>query len=178
MFFGVCEDHMIIKKILILFVTILLIVTSVPILADSSDDSSLAWNIKTKIRSTPSITSAFIEVRVQNGIATLTGMVDSPFQERDAINAAESIHGIYRVDSYITVRGTQGPNINVVPSRDISEPENVGVVPENSTVEKNTDIREKGNPVPYGQPYGTEPNLIPASPAVPGATERFNRNAP
>lgn len=131
---------MIIKKILILITTIALATVSIQIFADQHDDVSLAWNIETKIRGTPSITTAFINIKVRDGVVTLTGMVDSPFQEKDAINIAESVQGVKRVDSYITVRGTQGPNIQVVPTKTIELPSNTVVVPENTVVVPNNTV--------------------------------------
>lgn len=132
--------HTFIQVLLRIFFCTSLLLFSFATMAGFQEDSSVARDVRTQFAGNPNLTNTHIDIKAQNGVITLTGMVDSPLQEKAAIEAAESVRGVSSVQSYITVRGTESPRIEVAPSKTVVVPGTSAVAPSASFVVENPDV--------------------------------------
>jgi osmotically-inducible protein OsmY len=72
-------------------------------LSTSPGDQNIAQNFRAKTAGNPA--AANITITVKDGVVFLKGLVDTPLQRQEIINAAESVPNVQRVDSAIVVRG-------------------------------------------------------------------------
>lgn len=152
-----------------IFFIIFLIMLSFRTTAGEAEDSSLARDIRTQFAGNNNLTNTHIDIKSDNGVITLSGMVDSPLQEKAAIETAETVRGVKSVQSYITVRGTETPQIEVEPTKTVVVPGNA-VSPSASIV--NPDVETVVVPavptVSTGVPptVATPAGIVPASSTV------------
>lgn len=85
----------------------------------SNSDESITKDIKAKIAADKTVATQSVEVASKEGVVTLSGTVDSAAQAQTIVNLAQSVTGVKRVDTKVTVKGTQP---TVVPAPAIPTP--------------------------------------------------------
>ena len=73
-------------------------------IGESMDDSVLGTRIKTRLTGTPGIRSMNIDVDVNKGVVTLTGIVESEDQRNQVVEIAQKATGTVRVIDNLTVK--------------------------------------------------------------------------
>lgn len=73
-------------------------------IGQSIDDKLILSKIKTKLIAEPGIRSLNIDVDVNNGVVTLSGIVYYDFQKNKAIDIARTVAGVKKVKSYLIVK--------------------------------------------------------------------------
>ncbi len=152
----------------ILFSTALMLF-SLATTAGPAEDSSLARDVRTKFAGNANISTSHIEVKAQNGVITLTGMVDSPLQEKSAIETAETVRGVNSVQSYITIRGTESPQIEDGPSKTVVVPGSSVGAPTASMVNPDVEtvvVPAGSTAVPASTTVIAPASVVPASSTV------------
>ena len=71
------------------------------------DDATITAKVKEAILANPSLKVLQMEVETIHGTVTLSGSVDTKFQEEEAIRVAKTVNGVARVTDNLSVKGMQ-----------------------------------------------------------------------
>ena len=71
------------------------------------DDSTVTTKVKTALISDSQLKAMHVSVKTNQGIVQLSGTVDTPDQEAEAIKVANQVSGVKSVTDSLTVRSTQ-----------------------------------------------------------------------
>jgi osmotically-inducible protein OsmY len=74
--------------------------------ASGRDDAAIATNVRAKFYTDDTIRGRRIDVKADHGVVTLTGSVDSESAKQHAVNLAQNVDGVVRVDDELTVAGS------------------------------------------------------------------------
>ena len=75
------------------------------------NDAVIANRVREAILLNPRVSAQDIQVNVHDRVVILTGGVDTPEQERQALQSAETVEGVARVDNNLYVRSGRWPPI-------------------------------------------------------------------
>lgn len=73
-------------------------------ITDAAKDATITAEVKMALAKDPQVSALNIDVDTKNGQVTLTGTVKSELEAKQAIEIAESIEGVKRVASVLTVK--------------------------------------------------------------------------
>jgi hypothetical protein len=152
--------------------------------ADVQTDHLITQNVKAKIASDPSVSSANILVKTADGVVILNGLVDTQSQKDAALKMAESVQNVLKVESNISVRtvsekatnGTaQAPSNDQGAAATASMPQKPNTETQqatspNSTIDSSqptippTPPNPNYNPTPPNYPASGPTTTIPANP--------------
>jgi osmotically-inducible protein OsmY len=71
------------------------------------DDSAITTKVKSKILADEKLKGFDVKVKTYKGVVQLSGFVDSPRQARRAVEIAQRVDGVKKVENMITVKGQQ-----------------------------------------------------------------------
>jgi osmotically-inducible protein OsmY len=71
----------------------------------AADDSAIATNVRAKFYTDDAIRGRRIDVTVGGGVVTLQGAVDDPSTKQRAVDVAQKVEGVVRVNDELTVTG-------------------------------------------------------------------------
>ena len=71
------------------------------------DDSAITTKVKSKILADQKLKGFDVKVKTYKGVVQLSGFVDSPRQARRAVEIAQRVDGVRKVENNLTVKGQQ-----------------------------------------------------------------------
>ena len=71
------------------------------------DDTAITTKVKTALLANSQLKATHVSVKTNQGIVQLSGSVDTPNQESEAIKVANQVSGVKSVTDVLTVRTTQ-----------------------------------------------------------------------
>lgn len=137
----------------------------------TTDDTTITQNVRTKIASETSVPGANVTVDTQDGVVTLVGIVDNTTQIQTLTNLAQSVEGVKRVDSRLTVKENANLNTtmpattNTTPGTDTSI--NTGTVTDTTRTTETTTTSPTTTAPVTTTPMTTSPNPSPATVPMP-----------